>query len=89
MPLDCTTNIDETEATNALAPSKDVDGLTDINAGRLARGDLTRCFTPCTPTGDLLFGNTLPDCKVKKCCNNVGHIRVYGTNPRSWSRSQG
>ena len=46
---------------NTLSPSKDVDGLTDINAGRLARGDLKRCFTPCTPTGEM-------------CCNRDGYI---------------
>ena len=51
VPLDCTTGIDESLATNALSPAKDVDGLTDVSAGRLARGDLTRCFTPCTPSG--------------------------------------
>lgn len=32
---------------------QDVDGLTDVNAGRLARGDLENCMIPCTPLGCL------------------------------------
>ena len=32
---------------------QDVDGLTDVNAGRLARGDLDNCTIPCTPLGCL------------------------------------
>lgn len=30
---------------------QDVDGLTDVNAGRLARGNLDHCMVPCTPLG--------------------------------------
>ena len=30
---------------------KDVDGLTDVNAGRLSNGDVSRCIVPCTPLG--------------------------------------
>lgn len=30
---------------------QDVDGLTDVNAGRLARGGLDNCMVPCTPLG--------------------------------------
>lgn len=33
--------------------SKDVDGLTETNAGRLARGELSICVVPCTPLGCL------------------------------------
>ena len=33
--------------------TQDVDGLTDVNAGRLARGDLDHCMVPCTPLGCL------------------------------------
>ena len=32
---------------------QDVDGLTDVNAGRLARGNLDSCMVPCTPLGCL------------------------------------
>ena len=32
---------------------QDVDGLTDVNAGRLARGNVDDCMVPCTPLGCL------------------------------------
>ena len=32
---------------------QDVDGLTDVNAGRLARGNFDNCMVPCTPLGCL------------------------------------
>ena len=32
---------------------QDVDGLTDVNAGRLARGNIDNCIVPCTPLGCL------------------------------------
>ncbi|XP_022528294.2 C-1-tetrahydrofolate synthase, cytoplasmic [Astyanax mexicanus] len=51
LPLDSIHRIDTEKVTNAVAPEKDVDGLTSINAGKLARGDLDKCFIPCTPNG--------------------------------------
>ncbi|XP_077408256.1 C-1-tetrahydrofolate synthase, cytoplasmic [Vanacampus margaritifer] len=51
LPLDSVHKIDTEKVTNAVAPEKDVDGLTSINAGKLSRGDLSECFTPCTPNG--------------------------------------
>lgn len=53
LPLDCDKDIDATKCTNAVLPKKDVDGLHEINAGRLSRGDLGNCFQPCTPRGCL------------------------------------
>ncbi|XP_038677930.1 C-1-tetrahydrofolate synthase, cytoplasmic isoform X1 [Scyliorhinus canicula] len=53
LPLDSINPIDVEKVTNAVAPEKDVDGLTSINAGKLARGDLGDCFIPCTPSGCL------------------------------------
>uniref|UniRef100_A0AAQ6AQ03 C-1-tetrahydrofolate synthase, cytoplasmic n=1 Tax=Amphiprion ocellaris TaxID=80972 RepID=A0AAQ6AQ03_AMPOC len=49
LPLDSVHKIDTEKVTNAVAPEKDVDGLTSINAGKLSRGDLGDCFIPCTP----------------------------------------
>ncbi|PNI83781.1 MTHFD1 isoform 7, partial [Pan troglodytes] len=49
LPLDSENSINTEEVINAIAPEKDVDGLTSINAGKLARGDLNDCFIPCTP----------------------------------------
>uniref|UniRef100_A0AAY4DLN1 C-1-tetrahydrofolate synthase, cytoplasmic n=1 Tax=Denticeps clupeoides TaxID=299321 RepID=A0AAY4DLN1_9TELE len=51
LPLDSVNKIDTEKVTNAVAPEKDVDGLTSINAGKLSRGDLGDCFIPCTPNG--------------------------------------
>lgn len=47
-------HLDSKRIQNMIDPLKDVDGLTDINIGRLISG--TDCLTPCTPTGiiDLL-----------------------------------
>ncbi|XP_029453975.1 C-1-tetrahydrofolate synthase, cytoplasmic isoform X2 [Rhinatrema bivittatum] len=53
LPLDSDNTISTEKVTNAVAPDKDVDGLTSINAGKLARGDLGECFIPCTPKGCL------------------------------------
>lgn len=51
LPPQCDNPLDSSLATNAVMPEKDVDGINDINAGRLARGQLNRCFVPCTPNG--------------------------------------
>uniref|UniRef100_A0AAQ4Q8K0 C-1-tetrahydrofolate synthase, cytoplasmic n=1 Tax=Gasterosteus aculeatus aculeatus TaxID=481459 RepID=A0AAQ4Q8K0_GASAC len=51
LPLDSIHKIDTEKVTNAVAPEKDVDGLTSVNAGKLSRGDLGDCFIPCTPNG--------------------------------------
>uniref|UniRef100_A0A8C1ASH0 C-1-tetrahydrofolate synthase, cytoplasmic n=1 Tax=Cyprinus carpio carpio TaxID=630221 RepID=A0A8C1ASH0_CYPCA len=51
LPLDSVHTINTERIINSVAPEKDVDGLTSINAGKLARGDLGDCFIPCTPNG--------------------------------------
>ncbi|XP_004624848.1 C-1-tetrahydrofolate synthase, cytoplasmic [Octodon degus] len=53
LPLDSENSINTEAVINAIAPEKDVDGLTSINAGKLARGNLDDCFIPCTPKGCL------------------------------------
>ena len=52
LPLDSAIPIDADYCTNQIATSKDVDGLTNENAGKLSNGDLT-CLLPCTPAGCL------------------------------------
>lgn len=42
---------DEKKITSKISPEKDVDGLTDINMGKLIKG--VQCFIPCTPKGIL------------------------------------
>lgn len=44
-------HIDTDTLINMIDPQKDVDGLTDINVGRLSRGQAL--YTPCTPKGIL------------------------------------
>ncbi|XP_005399187.1 PREDICTED: C-1-tetrahydrofolate synthase, cytoplasmic [Chinchilla lanigera] len=53
LPLDSENPINTDAVINAIVPEKDVDGLTSINAGKLARGNLNDCFIPCTPKGCL------------------------------------
>ncbi|CAC5366007.1 MTHFD [Mytilus coruscus] len=53
LPLDSENEIDSHRVTNAVRPEKDVDGLHQINAGKLSRGDLDSCILPCTPKGCL------------------------------------
>ena len=51
MPLESDEPIDSNLITNAVDPAKDVDGLTTANVGKLAIGDITTGFIPCTPNG--------------------------------------
>ncbi len=45
-----------------IAPEKDVDGLNEVNAGRVALGDFDRAFVPCTPAGAMvLLRSVAPD----------------------------
>ena len=44
-------HINEKAIIDAIAPSKDVDGFTPINVGRMSIGE--KCFIPCTPHGIL------------------------------------
>jgi len=45
--------MDEAAVINAIAPEKDVDGFTVLNAGRLAVGQ--KAMVPCTPLGCLIL----------------------------------
>lgn len=53
LPFDSNHKIDADRVTNLIAPHKDVDGLSDLNAGRLLHGQITgvKSFVPCTPAG--------------------------------------
>jgi len=51
LPLDCDNQINSDNITNAVDPLKDVDGLHYVNAGKLALGQLSDAFIPCTPKG--------------------------------------
>lgn len=47
--------IDELRVTQAILPSKDVDGFHFDNIGRLTAGHLEDAFVPCTPAGCMLL----------------------------------
>lgn len=53
LPLDSVDPIDTNKICNLVSPLKDVDGLSDLNAGKLLHGqvDGKNCFLPCTPNG--------------------------------------
>ena len=47
--------LDETAITQAVLPSKDVDGFHYVNVGKLAAGEIADAFVPCTPAGCMLM----------------------------------
>ncbi len=47
--------LDPLPVIRTIHPSKDVDGLSEVNAGRLALGDIGRAFVPCTPAGAMVL----------------------------------
>lgn len=48
-------HLDEQEVTQAVLPSKDVDGFHFINIGKLTAGHTSDAFVPCTPAGCMLM----------------------------------
>jgi len=54
LPFDSENFISQDKITNLVSPDKDVDGLSDLNAGKLFHGQVQvdgDCFLPCTPYG--------------------------------------
>lgn len=48
-------HLDEQRVTQAVAPSKDVDGFHLLNIGKLTAGHTSDAFVPCTPAGCMLM----------------------------------
>ena len=48
-------HLDDLEIIQHIDPDKDVDGLTEINVGRLVSGNLKEAFVPCTPAGCMIL----------------------------------
>ena len=48
-------NLDEQSITQAIAPTKDVDGFHFVNIGKLTAGHTADAFVPCTPAGCMLM----------------------------------
>ncbi len=49
------THLDEQVVTQAILPSKDVDGFHFVNIGKLTSGNTDDAFVPCTPAGCMLM----------------------------------
>ncbi|CAB3977525.1 C-1-tetrahydrofolate synthase, cytoplasmic [Paramuricea clavata] len=90
LPPDSSEPIDPSACTNAVAPEKDVDGLNDVNAGRLARGQLNDCIVPCTPRGCLeLIQRTGIEVQGKKAIV-LGRSKIVGapmSNLLTWNHA--
>ncbi|XP_076268460.1 C-1-tetrahydrofolate synthase, cytoplasmic-like [Rhynchophorus ferrugineus] len=78
MPPDSDNQVDALTITNAVSPSKDVDGLHTLNEGKLAIGDLSG-FLPCTSLAVLELlkktGRALEGAEVVV----LGRSKVVGT----------
>jgi methylenetetrahydrofolate dehydrogenase (NADP+)/methenyltetrahydrofolate cyclohydrolase len=48
-------HLDEQNVTQAVAPTKDVDGFHFVNIGKLTSGNTADAFVPCTPAGCMLM----------------------------------
>lgn len=48
-------HLDEQVVTQAVSPSKDIDGFHFINIGKLTSGNTADAFVPCTPAGCMLM----------------------------------
>ncbi len=48
-------HLDENRIIQSIDPAKDVDGLHQINVGKLGSGQLADAFVPCTPAGCMLM----------------------------------
>jgi methylenetetrahydrofolate dehydrogenase (NADP+)/methenyltetrahydrofolate cyclohydrolase len=48
-------HLDEQSITQAISPSKDVDGFHFVNIGKLTAGHTADAFVPCTPAGCMLM----------------------------------
>ena len=70
--------LDSREVLNCISPSKDVDGLTDVNMGSLVTHWGYRGITPCTPKGimELLFNEGI-ELKGKEAVV-VGRSNIVG-----------
>lgn len=72
-------HIDTTKVTQAITPSKDVDGFHQINAGRLVTGVTAGTLIPCTPSGALiLIQETLGHDLAGKHAVIVGRSNIVG-----------
>ena len=86
MPLDSAEEIDAHKVTDAVDPDKDVDGLSTINEGKVATGDLTTGFLPCTPHGCLkLIEKSGVKVRAVSFTQNIMFISLRSAVQMQWS----
>uniref|UniRef100_A0A5S6QRP1 C-1-tetrahydrofolate synthase, cytoplasmic n=1 Tax=Trichuris muris TaxID=70415 RepID=A0A5S6QRP1_TRIMR len=78
LPLDIDEPVDTEAIINTIDSTKDIDGLTILNAGRLARGELENTIIPCTPNGCLELLKSIGVDLAGKHCVVVGRSRIVG-----------
>jgi len=61
-----------------ITPEKDVDGLNEINAGRVALGDFGRAFVPCTPAGSMMLIRAVLPSLAGKHAVVIGRSNLVG-----------
>ncbi len=78
LPLDSSNGIDGEKITEEISEQKDVDGLTTMTAGKLARGEKD-IFVPCTPRGcmELISRSNLKT--TGKMAVVLGRSKIVGT----------
>jgi len=78
LPLDSSNGIDGEKITEEISQQKDVDGLTTMTAGKLARGEKD-IFVPCTPRGcmELISRSNLKT--TGKRAVVLGRSKIVGT----------
>src|SRR5574344_375938 len=70
-------HINQQKVINAIAPSKDVDGFTPINIGRMVLGE--ECFVPATPMGICTLLERYEVETEGKHCVVLGRSNIVGT----------
>uniref|UniRef100_A0A8C2K662 C-1-tetrahydrofolate synthase, cytoplasmic n=1 Tax=Cyprinus carpio TaxID=7962 RepID=A0A8C2K662_CYPCA len=88
LPLDSINPMNTEKVTNAVAPEKDVDGLTSINAGKLSRGDLGDCFIPCTPNGCMDDAEISCSCQSKPIGQLAREVGLFSEEVEPYGRSR-
>lgn len=79
MPLDSSNKIDSHLVTDSVLSEKDVDGLNNINEGKIAVGDLQNGMLPCTPNGVLELIKRTGISIAGKEAVVLGRSRIIGT----------
>lgn len=77
LQLPLPTHLNSSKALNCIDPEKDVDGLTDINLGRLFVGD-TNGLIPCTPRGIMVLLGLNKIDLVGKSVAMIGRSNLVG-----------